>query len=163
MDQGGGASIDPSIHKALAKNLFNAAWELMEKPDRTSDETDTLIHMAHSSRFHWGVAGAPVHWARGEWQLARVYTLAGRPEPALYHARRCLSLSEGHALGPFDEAFAHEALARAYSLAGDDGGRERHLARAVSLAERVESAADRAWILENLASIRQRAAEDDRE
>ena len=53
-----------------------------------------MIHAAHASRYHWGEVGDDVHLARGEWQCARVYSVLGRAEPALWHARRCVELAE---------------------------------------------------------------------
>ena len=69
------------------------------------------------------MVGEPVHWARGEWQCARVYAVLGRAEPALHHAGRCLELATQHDLGPFDLGAAYEAIARAYLIAGDCGAR----------------------------------------
>ena len=77
--------------RQLAATIFNHVWDLLEKPDRSLAEDDEMLHGAHASRYHWGVAGEPVHWARGEWQCARVYAVLGRAEPALHHAGRCLS------------------------------------------------------------------------
>ena len=42
-----------------------------------------MLHAAHASRFHWGEVGEPVNFARGEWQISRVYAVLGRPEPAI--------------------------------------------------------------------------------
>src|SRR5579872_350316 len=106
-------AVDAATDRRLGIDLFNFVWTLMEKPQRTQEEDDTMIHATHASRYHWGLVGAPANLARGEWQVARVYTLLGRTEPALYHARRCLEICEQHGIGDFDIAFAHEALARA--------------------------------------------------
>ena len=37
---------------ALAVDLFNYTWTLIEKPDRTAED-DAMIHAAHASRHHW--------------------------------------------------------------------------------------------------------------
>ena len=55
------------IHTKLAKQLFNSAWDLMEKEDRTAADDDTMIHTTHASRYHWEQIGEPVNLARGEW------------------------------------------------------------------------------------------------
>ena len=73
---------------------FNRVWELLELPERTSEETDEMIHAAHVSCYVWSQVGQPANVARGEWQCARVYATLGRPEPALWHAKRCLELNE---------------------------------------------------------------------
>ena len=63
--------LDSRQHRRLADELFNHAWELLEKPDRTREEDEELIHAAHASRYHWGVAGTALNHARGDWQIAR--------------------------------------------------------------------------------------------
>lgn len=103
-------------HRGLGVDLFNDVWRLME----TREDDDRMIHAAHASRYHWGEAPEckPENLARGEWQVSRVYTVAGLPEPALRHARRCLDLCEEHGLADWDLAYAYEAVARAYKIAG---------------------------------------------
>ena len=99
-------------------DLFNEVWRLME--NREDDER--MLHATHASRFHWGEAEecVPANLARGEWQVSRVYTVLRRPEPAIWHARRCLEHCERNGIGDWDLAYAYEALARAHALAGDD-------------------------------------------
>ena len=93
-------------------DLFNEAWRLME----TREDDDRLLHITHASRYHWGEAEEcrPENLARGEWQVSRVYTVLGRPEPAIWHARRCLEHCEANGIGDWDLAYAYEAIARAY-------------------------------------------------
>jgi hypothetical protein len=97
--------------------LFNATWELLGS--RADD--DRMLHMAHASRFHWGEAPEckPENLARGEWLVSRVYSVLGRAEPAIWHARRCLDHCEENGIGDWDLAYAYEALARAHAVAGD--------------------------------------------
>jgi len=123
--------ITPEQRRQLAVDLFNAVWRLLEQPDRSEAEDDTMLHAAHASRFHWGEIGAPVNLLRGEWQISRVYTVLRRAEPALYHARRCLELCEGAELEDWDLPYAYEALARAHALAGqaEEAARYKGLAR----------------------------------
>jgi hypothetical protein len=94
----------------------------METSDRTAEQDDELLHCAHASAYHWLHGGEVVNRVRSEWQCSRAYAVLERPEPALYHARRCLELAESApgALEDFDLPFAYEALARAHSLAGDE-------------------------------------------
>jgi hypothetical protein len=124
-----------STDRQLGVDLFNGAWRLIES--RADDEL--LVHMAHASNYHWAVAPEckPENRARGEWLLSRVYTLVGRPEPALHHAASCFEWCEANGLADWDLAFAFEALARASRLAGDDAAADRYLdqARSVEIAE----------------------------
>jgi hypothetical protein len=105
--------------RKVAVELFNRVWVLMEKPRRTREEDDEMIHAAHASRYHWGVVGKAENRARGEWQISRAYTVLGRGEPAVAHARRCLEICEEHGLADWDLAYAYESLARAHKTAGD--------------------------------------------
>jgi len=104
-------------HRRLGVDLFNEVWRLLE----SREDDDRMLHAAHASRYHWGEAEEcrPENLARGEWQVSRVYVVLGRPEPATWHARRCLDYCEANAIGDWDLAYAYEALARAHALAGD--------------------------------------------
>jgi hypothetical protein len=135
-----------------AADLFNLVWRLLEKPDRTVEDDELMVHAAHASRFYWGESGTAVNWARGDWQLSRVYATLGRAEPALHHAHRCLDRCLAHAdeLEPFDLPFAYEALARAYAVAGDAAEGRRYLALAREGAEQIEDADDRELLLGDL-------------
>src|SRR2546421_44408 len=123
--------LDVGAERQLAVGLFNHVWTLLAKPSRTRAEDDELLHAAHASRYHWLAAGTAVNAARGEWQCSRVYSVLGRAEPALHHARRCLELvREADDAEDWDEPFAHEALARAHALAGDSEAARREVAPA---------------------------------
>ena len=97
--------------------LFNEAWRLME----SREDDDRLLLVAYASAYHWAEAAecAPANRARSEWQLSRMYVVLGRPEPALWHAHRCLRWCEENGIGDWDIAYAYEALARASVLAGE--------------------------------------------
>jgi hypothetical protein len=145
-------SLDPQTHRKIAVELFNQTWTLMEKGDRTPAETDALIHGAHASRYHWGLVGNATNLSVGEWQIARVYAVLQRAEPALHHARRCLEFSEQGGVAPFYVAYAHEAMARAYSLTKDPLATD-HLVKARQLAESIAEAEERQALLADLATI----------
>ncbi len=136
-------------HRRLGVDLFNEVWSLME----TREDDDRMLHAAHASRFHWGEAPEckPENLARGEWQVSRVYTVLGRPEPALWHARRCLDLCEQHGLEDWDLAYAYEAVARGYKTAGElpEAEAYKRLAAEVPIAE----ADDREHFEEDLATL----------
>jgi hypothetical protein len=144
---------EQQIHRRLAAELFNHVWSLLEKPGRDQADDDRMLHAAHASRFHWGEIGEPVNFARGEWQVSRVYAVLGRTEPALFHARRCLEICEAHGIGDFDLAFAYEALARASAVAGqgDEAARYAELARQAG--EEIAEADDREIFFADLATV----------
>jgi DNA-binding transcriptional MerR regulator len=143
-------------HRRLGVDLFNKTWTLMEKEDRTPADDDEMIHCAHASAYHWMHVGTQANRARSEWQCSRMYTVLGRSEPALHHARRCLEICEAspEALEDWDLPFAHEALARAHGLAGNAGEARAHLERARELAADVMDEDDRRLLEADLATIR---------
>lgn len=147
------APVDVADRRQLAVDLFNHVWTLLERSDRSALEDDEMLHAAHASRYHWGEVGEPVNLARGEWQCSRVYAVLGRSEPALWHARRCLSLCEEHGIGDFDLAFAHEAIARALRVAGEHAGADESVARAREAATSIAEEDDRELLLSDLATI----------
>ena len=147
--------IDPTTRRKLAAELFNHTWTLLEKPDRTLEQDDEMIHSAHASRYHWGeIEGRePVHLARGEWQCSRVYAVLGRAEPALWHARRCLAINEANDTADWDLASAYEAMARAYLTAGDTAQVAMWKARATAALDGIADADDREVVEGDLATL----------
>lgn len=141
------------IHKKLAIDCFNQTWVLLEKTNRTKMEDDTMIHMAHTSRFHWGKVGEPVNLSRGEWQISRVYSILKRPEPALYHADRNLEICLDNQIGDFDLAFAYEAFARAHMVAGNKEQALHYKKLALEASVQIKKEADRNLLLNDLKSI----------
>ncbi|MCC7372838.1 MAG: hypothetical protein IT306_30780 [Chloroflexi bacterium] len=137
----------------MAADLFNRVWSLLGQADRTQADDDTMLHAAHASRFHWGEVGTPVNFARGEWQISRVYATLKRPEPALWHARRCLELCQQNGIGDFDLAFAYEAMARAHATAGQHEATNSYLQLARQAGRQIARQEDRDVFLADLASI----------
>jgi DNA-binding transcriptional MerR regulator len=147
------APLDVDARRRLAADLFNRTWTLMERADRTAAQDDEMLHCAHASRYHWGEVGEPANRARGEWQCSRVYTVLGRAEPAMWHARRCLALCEEHGIVDWDIAFAWEAIARAASIAGDEEETAAAMTRARELGALISEDEDRELLLSDLATI----------
>jgi hypothetical protein len=146
-------SLDPESQRKLGIELFNYVWTLLEKEDRTERESERMIDAAHASRFFWENVGEPANHARGEWQISRAYATAGRAEPALYHAQRCLELCETHGIADFDLAYAYEALARAHGLAGNADALTRFRDLAYEAAEQVAEDEDRELVISDLATL----------
>lgn len=140
-------------HRQMAVDLFNRTWELLDKAERTQAEDDEMIHAAHASRYHWGLAGTALHLARGEWQISRVYAMVKRDEPAMYHARRSLELCQDNGFGDFDLAFAYEALARASSVAGEKQSVSEYLALAKDAGEKIAEKDDKDYFFSELEGI----------
>lgn len=112
-----------------------------------------MIHMAHASRYHWSRVGTPVNEAIGEWQVSHVYAVLGRPEPAMYHAERCLGICKANDIGDFALAFAYEALARAAAVAGRPMDLRRNLLAAERAGRRIHEDEDREDFFRQLGTI----------
>lgn len=140
-------------HRRLGVDLFNHAWTLLEKADRTPAEDDELLHATHASAYHWSRVGAPENLARGEWQVSRVNAVLGRGEAALHHAQRCLDHCLEHGIGDWDLAYAYEALARAHKVAGDEAEYRRNLELARNAGTRIAEDDDREHLERDLAEL----------
>jgi hypothetical protein len=142
-------------HRRLGAGLYNRTWELIEIETRRADQDDELVHTAHASAWHWRQVGTAANRARSEYLCARVYSVLGRPESALAHARRCVAIVEagGDGFEDWDEAGACEAMARALLVAGDAEAARGWKARAMTALERVANANDREPIGADLAEL----------
>jgi hypothetical protein len=145
---------DRKVHRTFAANCFNRTWTLLLKKHRTKAQDLEMIHAAHASRYHWGIAGKPINLAIGEWQVSRVYATLRRSEAALYHAERSLEVCRAHRIRDFPLAFAYEALARAHAVTGHPRETERFLLLARGAARTIKDADDRKILFDDLATIR---------
>jgi DNA-binding transcriptional MerR regulator len=145
--------LDETEERRVAVALFNATWTLLEKEDRSRDEDDAMLHMAHASRHHWGQIGTPANFGRGEWQCSRVYAVLNRAEPCLHHAQRYLDICQENGIADWDLAFAYEALARGHAIAGDSAQAGAYTEQALAAAEDIAEDADRELVLTDLESI----------
>jgi DNA-binding transcriptional MerR regulator len=143
----------PESERQLAADLFNLVWTLLEQPGRPTEDDDRMVHAAHASRYHWGQVGGPEQFAIGEWQCARVYSVLGRAEPALHHARRCLEIATAGAVPDWMIASAHEGLARAYAVAGQRESALASRAAAEAALAKVTDPEDRQVVQDDLASL----------
>jgi len=140
-------------HKAIAIDLFNETWDLIDKKDKTVDEELEMIRKAHASRYHWGHAGDFINWSRGDWQLSRVYAELKDGENALKYALSNERIHAKYELDGFDAAFVHEALARSYSILEKNDLKNFHLGKATALAQKINKEEDRKYVLSELETI----------
>lgn len=140
-------------HKKQAVDNFNETWDLIDQADRTEQENLLMIHKAHASRYHWGVIGGPLQFARGEWQISRVYALLKHGDRALYHAQHSLQYCLNHLIGDFDLAFAYEAIARAYMTLGNKQSTLQYISLAEEAAQQIQKEADKKYFLLELSTI----------
>lgn len=135
------------IHLELARSSNGEVWKLLEKKDRTAEEEHVMVDTAHTSNYHWRHAGTAVHIQRGEWMLARVYTVLGHNQEALWHAKACMELTEANPdeMQDFDLAYGFEAVARAQALAGAADLAAASKAKARELGEKIADKESREW------------------
>ncbi len=145
--------ITPEQHRQLGIDLFNYTWTLIDRPDRSTEEGDEMIHVAHASAYHWRQVGEPLNFARSDWLLSRVYALLDRPEAAIYHGHHSLAICQIEGIGDFDLAFAYEALARAHAIAGQSADARRFLNQAREAGQRISEDDDRQYFMSELESI----------
>jgi hypothetical protein len=151
-----GKASEREWHRRQGVELFNGTWKLLEKRRRTRAEDLRMVHMAHASRYHWGVVGTPANVAVGEWQVSHVYAILGRAEPARYHARASLEICRANKVGDWQLAFAYEALARADAVAGLAQDLRTHLVAARRAGRRIRDLEDREEFFRQLGTIRRR-------
>lgn len=149
-------TLTPRQHRATGVSLFNYVWTLLDKKRRTPGEDLEMIHAAHASRYHWSKVGTPANFAIGEWQISHVYAVLRRPEPALYHAERCLGICRANKVGDFPLAFAYEALARAAAIAGDWKERDRCVRLAEAAGKKIREDDDRDLFFRDIATVPRR-------
>jgi len=134
---------DEGCHKRFAVELNNLVWGLLKKKDRSADEDEKMIHAAHSSCYHWGVIGKPINQQRGEWLISHVYATLNRGEAALYHAIKCMGLTEKYKCEYFDLAYSYEGVARAYASAGKKSVCEKYIKLAQEAGEKIKNGEDK--------------------
>jgi DNA-binding transcriptional MerR regulator len=149
-------ALDAETERRLGIDLFNKTWTLMEKPDRTREDDDEMLHCAHASAYHWLQVGTQANRARSEWQCSRVNAILGHVEPALRHARRCLELVEAtpDEMEEFDLPAAYEALGRAHAVAGDTAEAQRYVELGRAATAKIADDDDRAIMEADFATIR---------
>lgn len=143
-----------AAHAFFATECFNRAWELIEQPDRSRQEAEDMVHLAHASLWHWRQRAdcTDTNLSIGYWQISRVYALLGQADNARRYGQRCWQISSD--LAPFYRAFAWEALARAELVAGNRQRMEKCLAEAHALAEEVTDPEEREALNSELDSLR---------
>lgn len=101
------ATIDlPRAHRWFAVECNNEAWELVERPARTADENDLMIHLAHAAYWHWLHAGEALNRLRALCLLATACNAAERRAEGRRYGEEALRLLDeiSAKATPFDRA-----------------------------------------------------------
>ena len=140
-------------HKQFAIELFNNTWDMLEKNDRSDYDDIRMIHMAHTSLYHWSYVGEAVNMTRGEWLVSRVYCSVGLLEGAEYHAHKSLSICLNNNIGDIDLAFAYEAFTRIYALKLHQEDFNKYQALAFEASKQITSINNRDYFIGELEKI----------
>jgi tetratricopeptide (TPR) repeat protein len=129
---------DQEFHRKVAAECFNRTWDYLKQKNRSLDDDQMMLNLAHASRYHWSFIGKHWNFAAGDWQISRVYAALNQPDLALGFAKKALEISQKHDLSE-GLIFAYEGMARAhavareYSFAREFVGKAHEQLRAVSL------------------------------
>ncbi len=143
---------EKECHKYFAIQLNNLVWGLLQKEGRTVEDVDKMVHAAHASCYHWGEIGEPINKQRGEWLISHVYAVVKRPQPALFHAQKCLELTEKHKFVDFDLAYAYEAMARALAASGNESEGRKYHTQAHEAGDKIKNEEDKKIFMADLAA-----------
>jgi uncharacterized membrane protein YccC len=127
------------FHRKTAARCFNRTWDYLEKKDRSLEDDRQMLHLAHTSRFHWSLVGNARNQAVGDWQVSRVYACLNQPSLALQFARASLETCKKNDLVDLTPT-ANEAMARAYAVAKDYSNARRFLVTASNQLHKLEIA-----------------------
>ncbi len=146
---------DDDPNRRFAVDLNNEVWSRLDAGHLDPDVADRerVLYAAYASAHHWHVVGNVANHARAEHLISRAACIAGFPDQALYHARRCVELVEGaaDAMADWDLGFALEALARAQAATGDVGAARATYSRATEVAEAIADPDERTIVEGELA------------
>lgn len=145
-----------NAHRFFSVGCFNQIWTLLDKEERDPGDIEAMIHLAHSSFWHWSKNPEQnsTNLSVGYWMLSRVYATAMDDYNALIYARKCLDISIDDKLEPFYVAYAYEAMARACSISGEAEMMEDYLQKGLSAATLVMDKESQSWVKADLDSIK---------
>jgi len=110
---------EQEFHRKVAVECFNKTWDYFEKKERTLSDKQTMLNLAHSSRYHWSFVGKARNFAVGDWQISRVYSALKQPDLAITFAKTSLETCRENNLSGWLLASAYEGMARAYVATED--------------------------------------------
>ena len=141
-------------HRWFSADCFNRVWGYLDHPDRTANDDETMLSLAHASIAHWRDRKdcTDQNLSIACRQLSRVHAVLKNPDPALHYGRLCHEVSTEEP--PFYLGYAHEAIARPAKVSGDDDAFQAHLKQALKCAAQVESAEDRGALETDLLDLK---------
>ena len=143
-------------HHWFGVEYNNSIFPLLEKENRSAEETEKMIAMAFASTLHWKSYSkhTPANSARGEYMISTVSAYAGRKEDALHYALRSYDTVWRNKIvtADFDLSYALMALARAYALNGDMDNAQRYYGECESSIKLIKREEDKKIVLMDINS-----------
>ena len=121
------------MHKRIAAQCNNAAWDLIERDILDAAECLRLVSLAATASFHWGEIRTPDNVAHADLLLAWALARTGAGPAAVCAATRVFNYFAARTSGGADMAFPHAAMAVACHCVGDPNGHRRHYLEAERL------------------------------
>ncbi len=145
-----------AAHKFFSAQCFNAAWDLMEKSQRTAEEDEQMLRLSLVSHWHWTQRNDYTAKTQSiaHWQTARIYALLAQADNARRYAQLCLQASQSQDVPPLYLAYAYEALARAAAVAGNKQEMALYLDEARQIANTITESDSKQQLLDDLATIK---------
>jgi hypothetical protein len=142
-------------HRYYSVYCFNQAWGLINKPERTPQEDETMLQLAMASLWHWNqrVDCTPQNQSIGYWQISHIYSLLGQVENARHYGQMNLQVAQLPGVASFALGYAYESLARAESAAENKELMQQYLQAALQVAERMTDLEDKEQLLADLDTI----------
>ena len=107
---------EQEFHRKMAVECFNKTWDYFKKKDRTPNDEQLMLNLAHSSRYHWSFVGKASNFAIGDWQISRAYSALNQPDLAIHFAKTSLETCQKNDLADILVS-GYEGMARAYAVA----------------------------------------------
>lgn len=154
-------SADTDFDKDKAHRLFgtefnNGIFPLLEKPDRSDDETEKMIQMAFASTLHWSeYSGCKyANKVRGINMIATALAYAGRKEGSMYYARKNYEMVMNNTdnVEDFDVSFMLMQLARSLALNGNYQEAEKIYGQCLLSIEKITDEEDKKIVIGDLKS-----------
>jgi hypothetical protein len=130
-------------HRWFAVECNNAAWQLVERAERTPVETAAMLNAAHAAAFHWTAAGTALHRARANMLLGFAHAFAGSGALAMQFARESFDYLSAQSCPDWEAASLHACMAAAAYASGDPQLHAEHYETARQHGESIADETDR--------------------
>lgn len=136
-----------TAHRWFGIEFNNGIFPLLEKQDRTEEETEIMIAMAFASMLHLSSYSKHTiaNRARGENMIATALTYAERKEAALHHAKRNYEIifKNKNDMADFDITYTLMVMARSHALNGDMANAKKYYDECVKSIEDIKDPEDK--------------------